>query len=171
MDKIQKQNQVDFITETFEKAKAVIFADYRGLNVEKMTSLRRKLGEAHSSVKIVKNRLTKRAAGKLSIDGFDAFLKGPTAMIYSDSDPVGPAKVVMSFAKDNEVFQVKAGYMEGKVLDLKMISRLASMPSREVLLSRMLGSINAPATNFVGVLAALPRQLVTVLERIKETKN
>lgn len=171
MNRNEKQQQVDYVVEKFEKAKAIIFANYRGLNVSEITDLRRKLSEAESTMKVVKNRLAKRAAKQINLEGFDEFLTGPTAMASSEVDPVMPAKVLVNFAKDHEVLEIKAGYIDGKILDVATIKNLAALPSREELLSRALSSMNAPATNFTMVLAAIPRQLVNVISAIKDTKE
>lgn len=171
MDRKQKQQQVDYIAERFEKAKSIIFADYRGLNVSEITELRTKLSESEATVKVVKNRLAKRAAQTAKAEGLEEFLTGPTAMASSEVDPVIPAKVLVDFAKTHEVLKIKAGYMDGKVLDLATITMLAQLPSREELLSKMLGSMNAPITNFTMALAAIPRQLVNVISAIKDTKE
>lgn len=171
LDRKQKEQQVEYIINRFEKAKSLIFADYRGLNVSEITELRSKLSESNSEMKVVKNRLTKRAVKALSIDGLDDYLVGPTAMASSDEDPVMPAKVLVDFAKNHEVLEIKAGYMDGKVLDVGIIRRLASLPSKEVLLSRALSSMQAPATNFVMVLSAISRNLVNVINAIKDKKE
>jgi large subunit ribosomal protein L10 len=171
LDRAQKSEQVKYITDKFEKAKSVIFADYRGLNVAEITELRSKLSEAESTIKVVKNRLAKRAAAEIKVEGLDDFLTGPTAMASSEVDAVIPAKILVEFAKAHKAMEIKAGYMDGKVLDLATITMLASLPSRDELLSKMLGSINAPITNFTCALAAIPRQLVGVISAIKDTKE
>lgn len=171
MNKTEKQQAVEKISGGVKKAKAFIFADYRGLTVSQMTDLRRKLHNAKSSISVIKNRLAKRALTSLQIKGLEEFLKGPTAVASSEADPVSPAKVLVDFAKDNEKLKLKAGFMDGKVLTIAMLKELASLPSREVLLAKLLGSLNAPASNLVGVLSAVPRQLATVLNAIKEKKQ
>lgn len=171
MNRTQKQEQVDYVAEKIQKAKSIIFADYRGLNVAEITELRHKLKKADSTIKVVKNRLVKRAVEKAKVEGLDKFLMGPTAMASSDVDPVLPAKILVDFAKNHEPLEIKVGYMDGKVLDVGTIRHLASLPSREVLYSHMLGSLMAPVTNFTMCLAALPRQLVTVVNAIKEKKE
>lgn len=171
MDKTQKQQQVDYIAERFEKAKSIVFANYRGLNVAEITDLRRKLSGANSVFKVIKNRLAKRAAKKASVEGLDKFLTGPTAMAASEVDPVMPAKVLVEFAKGHEVLEIKAGYIDGELVDLATINKLASLPSREVLLGKMLASMNAPITNFTLALAAIPRQVVNVIDAIKKQKE
>lgn len=171
MDKQQKQNQVDYINSKFEKAKSIIFADYRGLNVTEITELRQKLSQAESAIKVVKNRLAKRAAKNASIEGLDKYLTGPTAMASSEVDAVVPAKILVEFAKNHNVLEIKAGYMDGKVIDLATINTLARLPSKEVLLSRALGSLMAPAANFTMALAAIPRKLVRAIDAIGKKKE
>lgn len=171
MDKRQKQEQVDYISNKFEKAKSIIFADYRGLNVEAITDLRRKLSQSQSTIKVVKNRLAKRAAKSHGVSGLDGYLTGPTAMASSEIDPVLPAKIMVDFAKSHEPLSIKAGFMDGKVIDLSVIMTLATLPSRDVLLARALRSMNAPITNFTMALAAIPRQLVTVIDAVRKTKE
>lgn len=171
MDKTQKQQQVDYIADKFRKSKSIIFADYRGLNVAAITELRGKLSKENSVLKVIKNRLAKRAAKAASVDGLDKYFTGPTVMAASEADPVMPAKIMVDFAKDHEVLEIKAGYMDGGVLDIATIRRLAALPSRDVLLSRVLASMNAPATNLTMALAAIPRKLVNVINAIKEKKG
>ncbi len=171
MNRTEKSNEVSKLKQRFEKAKTMIFADYRGLTVAEVTELRQKLYAQQSTMKVVKNRLAKLAFKDLKVEGVDPFLKGPTAIASSDADPVVPAKVLVDFAKDHEKLQLRAGFMDGMVLDVKAIIALAKLPSREVLLSKMLGSLQAPATNFVNVLAAVPRGLVTALAAIRDGKE
>jgi len=171
LNKQQKQEQVQYIADKFKKAKSVIFANYRGLNVAEVTELRQKLSRADTTMKVIKNRLAKRALKELSVEGLDSHFTGPTAMAASEVDPVLPAKILVNFAKDHEVLEIKAGYMDGRVLDLATIITLANLPSREELLSRALSSMLAPATNVTMALAAIPRGLVNVINAIKDTKQ
>lgn len=171
MNRTEKQSAVKSFAEKLKGAKSFVLADYCGLTVGQMTDLRRKLAASKSSLRVIKNRLFKIALKELSIEGLDEHLKGPVAFAYSDADPVMPAKVLSAFAKGNEKLKIKVGFMDSKVLNLKMLGELASLPTREVLLSRVLGSINAPARNLACVLAAVPRQLVTVINAIKEKKQ
>ncbi len=149
----------------------MIFAEYRGLKVSQMTDLRHKLRAADSSMKVVKNRLVKRVLAERGMTELSAFLVNPTAIAMSDADPVAPAKVLVEFAKTNTALLIKAGFMDGAMLTRAQIEQLATLPSKEVLLSRALASMNAPATNFAGVLAAVPRALVTVIDALKKTKE
>ena len=171
MNRTQKQESVKKFAERMKGAKTFLLADYCGLTVKQMTNLRQKLHASKSSMNVIQNRLFKRALKELAIDGLEKYLKGPTAFAFSDSDPVQPAKVLVEFAKGNEKLKVRVGFMDKKLLTVKMIEELASLPSREILLAKFLGSLNSPATNLVGVLSAVPRQLVTALNAIKDKKT
>lgn len=171
MNRTEKQEEVKGLTEKLKKAKAFVLADYCGLTVSQITDLRRKLNTSKSVMKVVKNRLFKRALKELSIEGFDDCLKGPVAVTSTESDPVLATKALVGFAKDHDKLKIKAGYVENKFLSLKMLTELSALPSREVLLAKLLGSLNAPASNLAQVLSAIPRQLVTVMNAIKEKKS
>lgn len=170
LDRSSKEKMVADLAEQLVSVKAAFLADYRGLNVEKLNQLRVELRNAGAEYRVVKNTLLRLAAKGTTVECLDAELSGPTAMALASGDPVAPAKVLSEFAKNNEKFQLKAGALEGKRLSVEDIKALADLPSREVLLAKMLGSINAPVSNFVGVLAAVPRSLVQVLGAIQEKK-
>lgn len=171
MNREQKVEEVKRIADRFEKAKALIFADYRGLKVSEMTELRAKLHENGAEMKVVKNRLVKRVLKDRGLTELDQFFVDPTAMASAEEDAVAPAKVLVEFAKAHEALTLKAGLMDGAILTKAQIEYLATLPSRDELLGRALASMNAPATNFVGVLAALPRQVVTVIDAIRRKKE
>lgn len=171
MNKEQKALEVQSLNERFEKAKAMIFADYRGLNVSEVNELRSKLRENGASMKVVKNRLVKRVLKDRGLDNLSEFFVNPTALASTEADPVAPAKILVEFSKAHEALNIKAGFMDGQMLDLAKIQYLATLPSKEELLAKALSSMNAPASNLVGVLAAVPRQLVTVINAIKEKKE
>ena len=166
-----KEAMVRSVAERFEKAKALIFSGYRGLRVSEMNELRAKLRLAQGRMQVVKNRMVKRALKEKGIGELDRYFSGPTAVADADLDPAALAKVLVEFAKDHERLELRGGYMEGKQLTLANIQMLAKLPPREVLYAKMLGSLNAPATNLVGVLQGLSRQLVQVINAIKETKT
>lgn len=171
MNKEQKIQDVTRWTEHFEKAKAMVFAEYRGLKVKEITELRQKLRAANSTMKVVKNRLVKRVLTERGLADLTKFFTNPTAIAMSELDPISPVKVLVEFAKTNAMLAIKAGYMDGAMLTKAQIEQLATLPSKEVLLSRALASMNAPATNLVGVLIALPRQLVNVVDAIRKKKE
>ena len=165
-----KKQVVEDLKEKFATTKVVIVTDYKGLNVAQMTELRRKLSEANVEYKVVKNTLLKRAS-----EGTDAMLladvfKGPSGIAFSFDDPVAPAKVLTQFAKDNDKLEIKAGVMDGKLMDLDAITVLSKQPSREELLAQVLSAMNAVPTGFVRALADVPRRMMNVLNAIKDQK-
>lgn len=171
MNKDNKQELVTQMHEKLSRAKAVFLADFRGMNVGQATSLRVELRNASVEYKVFKNTLLGLAAKDTAAECLSPYLAGPTAIAISYDDPVSAAKVLSKFAKDpTGKFVLKVGVLSGKLLDVKQIQALADLPPREVLLAKMLGSLQAPATNFVGVLAALPGSLVRVLDAIRAQK-
>ena len=171
MRKEQKVEEVKNLSDRFEKSKAMIFAAYRGLKVGEMTGLRMKLSNNQSSLKVVKNRLMKRVLKEKGLDGLLKHFTEPTAVATSSEDPVSVAKILVEFAKTYEKLTIKGGFMDGAELSVQQIEALSKLPSREALIAKMLGSMNAPATNLVGVLSAIPRNLVYALNAIKEKKQ
>lgn len=171
MNKEQKSKEITTLTSKIEKAKALIFADYRGLKVSAITDLRMKLGKNQSKLKVVKNRLMKRALKDRGLDMLAPFFVDPTAVASSDADPVAPAKILVEFAKTNDKLKIKGGFVDGSPVTIAQIEALAKLPSKEVMLSRVLASMQAPATNLACLLKALPRNLVYALDAIKEKKQ
>jgi large subunit ribosomal protein L10 len=170
LKKSSKEQVVSELAEKLATAKASFLADYRGLTVDQVNQLRSKLREVGVDYRVVKNTLLKLAAKDTGAACLEEHLAGPTAIAIVMDDPVAPAKVLSEYAKQNNKFELKAGALEGKLLSLDDIKALSDLPSREVLLAKMLGSMNAPITNFVGVLAAVPRSLVQVLAAIQDKK-
>ncbi|MBW2451988.1 MAG: 50S ribosomal protein L10 [Deltaproteobacteria bacterium] len=171
MNRQSKEAVVAEFAEKLQATKAAYLADYRGLNVEQATALRCKLHEAGVEYRVVKNTLLRLAAKGSDAECLDEFLVGPTAIAFAKEDPVAPAKALVEFAKSHEAFELKAGVLDGKLLSPADIKALSDLPSREELLAKMLGSMSAPASNFVGVLAAIPRSMVQVLSAIKDQKE
>lgn len=170
MNRDNKEQVVAELAEKLASAKATFLADYRGLNVEQLNKLRSELRGAGVEYRVVKNTLLRLAAQGTGAAALDPFLEGPTAIAIAGQDPVAPAKILSDFAKANAKFELKGGALEGKALSVEDVKALAELPSREQLLAMMLGSLNAPASNFVGVLAAIPRSLVQVLAAIQDQK-
>lgn len=144
------------LTERFQNAQAGVLADYRGLTVEQDTALRVKLREAGVEYTVVKNNLTRFAANEAGLSELDEALHGPTAIATSNDDLVAPAKVLVEFAKENEALEIKAGFVDGKVISLDEVKTYASIPSKEVLISKMLGSMLSP----IGALARTLQAIV-----------
>lgn len=172
MNKQSKQQVVAELHDKLTRAKAVFLADFRGLNVEKATQLRNELRKSEIEYKVVKNTLLELAARDTDKTGMAEHFAGPTAIALSYTDPVAAAKVLSKFAKDqNAVFKLKGGVLTGKTMSVADIQALAELPSREVLIAKMLGSMQAPSSNFVRVLAAVPGGFVRVLNAIREKKE
>lgn len=159
------------IHERFSKSKIVIVTDYKGLDVMTMNDLRRKLRDVGVEYKVVKNTLLIRASDDTDAALIRDHFKGPSAIALAFDDPVSPAKVLTEFAKAHEKLEIKAGVMDGKVLELETIKALSKLPSREVLLAQVLSTMNAVPTSFVRALSDLPRKLLNVLNAIKEQKE
>lgn len=168
---MSKTQVIEELSAKLATAKAAFLADYRGLTVDEVNELRGKLREAGVEYRVVKNTLLRLATKDTPFTCLDEYLKGPTAIAIAQDDPVAPAKVLADFAKASKVFELKTAVLDGKLLSLAEVSALAELPSRDQLLAKMLGSINAPISNFVGVLAAVPRSLVQVLGAIKDQKE
>jgi large subunit ribosomal protein L10 len=150
----KKQIVVDLI-EKLKSATAGVLVDYCGLTVEEDTNLRNKLRAAEVDYKVVKNTITRFAANEIGFSEFDDILNGPTSLALSFTDPVAPAKIISEFAKDNKNIEIKGGFLDGKVITLDEIKILASTPSRDTLLAKIMGSLNAPVSSLARVLQAI----------------
>lgn len=166
-----KKKIVEDLKEKFATTKVVIVTDYKGLNVAQMTELRRKLSDADVEYKVVKNTLLTRASKDTDAELLNDVFKGPSGIALSFDDPVAPAKVLTQFAKDNQKLEIKAGVMNGKLMDLDAITALSKLPSREELLAQVLSAMNAVPTGFVRALADVPRRMVNVLNAIRDQKE
>ena len=152
----KKSLVVDEIKGKFENAKSVVVFDPRGLNVAEVTELRKALRESGSDYKVYKNTLAKRAADSLDIK-LDEYLEGPSAISFS-SDELAPVKIISDFAKKHSALELKAGVVEGTVYDVAGLTELSKVPSREELLSKLLGSLQSPITNLARVLNQIAEQ-------------
>ena len=146
------------VAETVELLKATqtgIIVDYRGLNVAEDTELRNKLREANVKYFVIKNRILKRAVEEIGMEGLDEVLHGPTAIAISSEDAVAPAKVISDFAKSNEKLEIKGGFMDGSVMSLDEVKKLAATPSFETLIAKMMGSLQSPISGLARLLATI----------------
>ena len=150
-----KQPIVQEISDTIKDAQSVVVVDYRGLTVEQDTQLRRNLREAGVSYKVYKNTFMTHAFKGTECEDLIQYLEGPSAVAISKEDATAPARVLAEFAKTADKLEIKAGVVEGTVYDAKGIASIASIPSREVLISRLLGSLKSPITNFARVMNQL----------------
>ena len=142
-----KKQIVREIAEKLQASKATILVDYRGLNVAEITELRKQLREAGIDFKVYKNSMTRRATEQVDMAELHDQLVGPIAIAFSNDDVVAPAKILNNFAKENEALEIKAGVMEGELVSVDEIKSIASLPSREGLLSMLLSVLQAPMRN------------------------
>lgn len=150
-----KEVKVAEIKEKLEKSKGAVFSHYQGLTVEEDTLLRKNLRDAGIEYKVYKNTLTALAAKELGLDGISTFLEGPTSVALGYEDPTAPARVLNEFAKTHKKFELKAAIVEGQVYDTEKTIVLASIPSKDVLISKLLGSLKAPLSKFVYLVNAI----------------
>lgn len=165
-----KQEIVDELHAAWSESNAAVVAQYSGLNVAAMSDLRGRLQKAGVSLRIVKNTLARRAAQDTDLQAATEHFTGPVAIAYG-TDPVGMAKAVSDFAKLNKALEIRGGVLEGKAIDAAGINALASLPSREVLLSKMLGSMQSPISGFVRTLNEIPASFVRTLAAIRDQKE
>lgn len=147
-----KQPIVEEISASIKDAQSVVLVDYRGLTVEQDTELRRALREAGVTYKVYKNTMMTRAFQGTAYEALAPYLEGPSAAAISADDATAPARVLSEFAKKADKLEIKAGIVEGTLYDAKGMAAIANIPSREVLISRLLGSMQSPVTNFARVL-------------------
>jgi len=172
LNKENKQQVVAELHDKLSRAKAVFLADFRGMSVEKATGLRDELRKADVEYKVVKNTLLELASRETDKESLSNHYVGPTAIALSYDDPVSAAKVLSRFAKESQaIFKLKAGVLSGKLISVADIQALAELPSREILVAKLLGTMQAPTANFVGVLAAVPGSFVRLLNAIKMQKE
>ncbi|BEU86992.1 50S ribosomal protein L10 [Selenomonas sp. TAMA-11512] len=172
----KKEALVADLKDKLTSAKGAVFTSYKGLTVAQDTALRRKLREAGVTYHVVKNTMTRLAADQAGLEGLDEHLEGTTALAISFEDVIAPAKAIEDFIKENkledsEVLKVKAGIVEGKVINEAEVKALASLPSREVLLAKLLGSMQAPISGTVNTLQGIIRNAVYVFEAVRQQKE
>lgn len=150
----QKQQMVNELAEKMKNAKSGVIVDYCGITVEKDTALRAELRKAGVDYKVIKNTYIKKAADIAGIEGFEPYLEGMTAFALSEEDPLAPAKVLCKFADDNDNFKIKVGMMDGAVMSEAEVKELAKIPSKEILIGKILGSIQSSLYGLAYVLQA-----------------
>jgi large subunit ribosomal protein L10 len=170
--KAQKQKDLDALTEQFQNAKSAMLVGFEKMTVSKDQELRNQLREAGVSYGVVKNTLARKAAQGTVIEAAQEHFKGVTAIALSSGDPVALSKAISKFTKANpDIFTFKAGVVEGKVVALKEVEAIASLPSREELISKVMFLINCQAQRLVTVLSAVPRNLAVVIKQIGDQKS
>jgi len=169
--KTSKAETVEAMRGIIANQKGSVLAEYRGLTVAEITGLRKKLRGIQAEFKVVKNTMIRRAAKDSGFSQLEEFFTGPTAIGYTMSDPVLLAKALREYAAGNKKIRVKAGYLDGKVLSAKEVETLAEVPSREMLLARLVGGMASPVTRLVRVLSGPQRKLAYALQSILDKKS
>lgn len=170
LDRNAKVAWRDEMVSKFDTSGAVFLAQYSGMTVEELTALRRELRAVNAEFHVVKNTIAKKAIEGRAENVLAASFKNQTGVVFARGDVAAAAKVVADTAKKNDKLKVVSGFMEASLLDAKGVEALASLPSREVLLSKIVGSLIAPHRGLLGVMQGVPRALVSVLNQIKEKK-
>ncbi|MGB7180797.1 MAG: 50S ribosomal protein L10 [Burkholderiaceae bacterium] len=170
LTRAQKEDVVAEVSANVAKAEAVIFAEYRGLNVEAMTNLRKQARDSGVYLRVLKNSLAKRAIKGTSYEGLSDQLIGPLMYGISE-DPVACAKVLNGFAKENDKLIIKGGALPTGAMDVSGISALASLPGRDELLSKLLGTMQAPIAKFVRTLNEVPTGFVRTVAALRDQKE
>lgn len=167
----QKTEILEELKQKFQNAKGIVFAQYRGLSVENVQALRRGLRESNVDYKVAKKTLIRLAAKDMNYDIPNEVMEGPIGVAFGYDDEIVAAQKVQEFAKKFESLQVMGGFMGGKAITAEMVKQLASIPSRDVLLAKMMGSMLSPLTGFVGIGNGLVGGFVRVLNAYREQRE
>lgn len=171
MRRTDKEQYVQELSAKIKESEAVFLADFKGLTFPQISSVREGVKGTGNDFRVVKNTLIKIALHENEITEIDDLLAGQTVCAIVRGDVAAAAKQLKNYSKEFDKFQIKGGYLNGSVLSAADVSTLADLPSREVLLSRALASMNAPVSNFVSLLANVPRSFLNVLNAIKDNKE
>jgi large subunit ribosomal protein L10 len=171
MPTAEKAAKVNELTQKMAGSKAIYLADFTGLDVASVTALRSQLRQASVEYEVVKNRLAKRAAQEAGIAGLDSFFVGPTAIAFAAQDPVEPAKILQKFIDAGGKIAIKSGLVDGQVISTDQFKALATLPSRDQLLAKVVGAVQGPLYGLSGVLSGLLRNLVGVVAAIEKKRG
>ena len=171
MSKTERQATVDALIEQLKGSPNVFVTDFTGLNVLRMTEFRRRLRAAGVTYVVVKNTLAQRALAANAVTGLDDHLAGPTGLVLAGSDPVAAAKVLTDFAKEFEKPTIKIGLVDGRPVTADQVTRLASLPTKEVLLSQLAGTMQAPLAQLAGVMNGMLYQVIGALEALRAQRS
>lgn len=167
----RKKQHVSEIAEQFKNSVSTIVVDYQGLSVAEATALRKQLREAGVEFHVYKNTMVRRALQEAGIEGLEEHLTGPNAIAFSNEDVIAPAKVLHSFSKEHEALEIKAGIIEGEIADVESVKAIATLPSKDGLVSMLLSVLQAPIRNFAYAVKAVGEQKEEGTDVIEETEE
>ena len=159
----KKAAVIEDVKGRLDGVRTVMLTEYRGLTVQQLSDLRKQLRAVRAEYKIVKNRLARLAGADLGVEGLRSYLKGPTALVIAKDDPVAVAKTLTTFARTNQALAIKAGVVDGQLLEIDGIKALSELPSKDALRAQLVGLIQGPLAQLVGLLAAPQREIAYVL--------
>ena len=171
MPSVKNTEALEQIKADLTDVQAVWVVDYRGLTVKESQELRRSIRESGAIMKVYKNTLMQIALKEMDMPEMDQILSGPSAFIFAEGDPVASAKAIRDFAKENETLVIKGGIMDGGFVDADAVKKIASLPSREELIAKLIGSLQNPMSQIVRVLNAPVEQLARTIDAIADQKN
>jgi len=171
LNQSEKQETVVLLKKKLSDNTFVTLLDYKGLNVAEISSLRHELRDADAEFRVLKNTLAKIAIQGTAAQTLEEYFSGPTAVTLTSQDPVAPAKILTRFAKENPKLEFKAGLLHGKPLSEQNLQELSKLPSREIILSTLLGTLKSPPSGLVNVLSGIMRKLLGTLLAIEQKKS
>jgi len=171
LKKVDKEAIVQRMQERASRANLAVIAEYKGLNVQQMVELRRRLREGSTELQVIKNTLLLKASEGTWLAAAKEHFSGPNAVALSYGDPVGTAKILVKYAGEQAKFQLKAGVLGGKVIDAAGIKALSTLPGREELLGQVLRAMNGVPTGLVRALSDVPRRMLNVLQAVRDQRD